>query len=266
MECRRMALGCWTLTCFLAVVSAVSGQAMTEEAPAGRTPPAPAFITPPVALDEVPPAVRERVRLVMEHPTLASRGPLEAFHCRPPLYFWLLDHPDLAVRLWRGIGAKCTDIYAAGEGRFSWLDGQNGEIHWDTVLRTARQRVWYAEGKVRPSVMLPAVTVSAVVVLNHQEGSDGNGRPAIRHQMDLYLHTDSHAVKMAARLFGASAPRIAEEYVGQMEMFFGGLAWYLTQHPEKAALLFEELKRPVSGTAPRGAITPPDQPAPRSQG
>jgi len=87
------------------------------------------------------------------------------------------------------------------------------------------------------------------VVLNHEEGNDASGKPAVRHQMDLILHTESRAVSLATRLFGASAPRMAEEYVGQMEMFFGALAWYLTQHPDKATTLFEDLKRP-SHTAP----------------
>jgi hypothetical protein len=218
-------------------------------------------------LDELPSGVRERVRAVLEHPTLSSRGPLEAFHCRPALYYWLLDHPDLAVRLWRGLGARCTDIYPRGEGSFIWKDAQSGEVHWDTVLRTAHQRVWYAEGKVRPGVLLPSVSIRAVVVLNHQEGTDGNGKPAIRHQMDMILHTDSRAVGLATRLFGASAPRMAEEYVGQMEMFFGALAWYLTQHPDKATALFEDLKRPAAGGSPRGAgTTPPEQPVPRGNG
>jgi hypothetical protein len=219
-----------------------------------------------VPLEELPPAVRERVRTVLERPTLSARGPLEAFHCRPSLYFWLLDHPDLAVRLWRGLGARCTDIYPRGEGSFTWKDAQNGEVHWDTVLRTPRQRIWYAEGKVRPGLMLPAVTIRAVVVLNHQEGTDGGGKPAVRHQMDLILHADSRAVNLATRLFGASAPRMAEDYVGQMEMFFGALAWYLTQHPDKATELFEDLKRPGGTSIPRGAATPPDRPVPRDNG
>ncbi|HTU91969.1 MAG TPA: hypothetical protein VMF69_17940 [Gemmataceae bacterium] len=200
------------------------------------------FFAAPVPLDELPPPLRERVRSVIEHPTLSSRGPLEAFRCRPELYYWLLDHPDLAMRLWRGLGAKCMDIHERGDGSFAWKDPQNGEMHWQTIVRTGKQRVWYAEGRVKPGLMFPSVSVRAVVVLNHQEGSDGKGKPAVRHQMDMVLHTDSRAVSLAARLFGASAPRLAEEYVSQLEMFFGALAWYLTEHPDKAAALFQELK------------------------
>ncbi len=198
MECRRKALGWLLAACSAAAANVALAQTMPG-APVPASTPRPSavaqgFVPASVPLDELPPPVRERVRAVLEHPTLSSRGPLEAFHCRPGLYYWLLDHPDLAVRLWRGLGAKCTDIQSRGEGSFTWKDAQNGEVHWQTVLRTAHQRVWYAEGRVRPGTLLPSVSIRAVVVLNHQEGSDGAGKPAVRHQMDLILHTDSRAV------------------------------------------------------------------------
>lgn len=244
MRSRRKLLG-WLLALVCATATnAVLAQ--TKTAGTGAPPAVPAvhhgFVPAPVPLDELPPPLRERVRGVLEHPTLSARGPLEAFHCRPGLYFWLLDHPDLAMRLWRALGAKCMDIHSSGEGNFFWKDPQNGEVHWQTIVRNGKQRVWYAEGRVKAGVMLPAVSIRAVVTITHQEGSDGKGKPAVRHQMDMILHTDSRAVNLAARLFGASAPRLAEEYVGQLEMFFGALAWYLSEHPDKATTLFQELK------------------------
>lgn len=245
MECRRKALGCVLGIMCAAVANTASAQTMPESPPRG-TGVSPvvqqSFVAAPVPLDQLAPALRERVRSVLEQPTLASRGPLEAFRCQPALYHWLLDHPDLAVRLWRDLGAKCADIHALGDGRFTWKDARNGEVHWQTIVRSARQRVWYAEGRVKAGLMLPPVSIRAVVVLNHQDGSDGKGKPAVRHQMDMILHTDSRAVRLATRLFGASAPRLAEEYVAQMEMFFGALAWYLSEHPDKATALFGKLK------------------------
>src|SRR5262245_26407345 len=119
MECRRKALGWLLMAWCMAGASAVRAQAMPDGPRPVPTPPPAApsqgVVSAPVPLDELPPGARERVRVVLEHPTLASRGPLEAFHCRPALYYWLLDHPDLAVRLWRGLGARCTDIYPRGE-------------------------------------------------------------------------------------------------------------------------------------------------------
>jgi hypothetical protein len=195
-------------------------------------------------LDQLPPPVRDRVRAVVDQPTLAIQGPIESFNCQPAMYYWLLDHPDLAVRMWRSLGAKCADILSQGDGHFLWKDDQGSLIHWQTVLHGSRQRIWYAEGQVRPGLLLPKVAVKAVVVLNFSEGWDRMGHPALRHQMNLMLHTDSQAVALAARLLGASAPRLAEQYVAQMEMFFAALSWYIDQDPDRALRLFQEIKHP----------------------
>ncbi len=186
-----------------------------------------------LALESMPADCRARVRGVLERPTLHASGPLEAFHGQPEVYHHLLDHPDRAVRMWRKLGAVCTEIEDRGGGRFGWRDDQGSDVHWDTVLRTARQRVWYAEGSVRPGQLLPLIHVRAVFVLHVTEGRDGQGRSALRHQGELVLHTDSRAAHLAARVLGASAPHVAEQYVGQIQTFFAALAWHLDEHPEK---------------------------------
>lgn len=209
-------------------------------------------ITPtsaPLPLDDMTPEMREHVRAVLDRPTLRSHGPVEAFTCQPIVYDWLLDHPELAVRLWRLLGARCADILLEGENRYLWKDGQS-KIHWDTALKGPGLRIWYAEGEVHPGVLLPHAPVKAVAVLRYMEIHDSAGKPAIRHQVEMILHTDSHAVALAARILGASVPHLAEQFVGQIEMFYGALAWYLEQHPRHAEALFTQLKQPASTDVP----------------
>jgi hypothetical protein len=192
---------------------------------------------PEELVEQMPPAVRDRVRMVVEKPTLMVQGPLETFHCQPPLYFWFLDHPDQGVVIWRRLGAKCMDLTDMGGGRFGWTDGKGSAVHWDTVYKDSRVRIWYAEGQARPAPLLAPVGGRAVVVLRYLEGSDLNGRPLIRHQADLFLQTDSKAMALVARLLGAPAHRLGEQGLEQMEMFFSALVWYLDRHPERASAL-----------------------------
>jgi hypothetical protein len=193
----------------------------------------------PVPLDEIPASLRTKVRGVMEKPTLSTRGQAETFTCEPKVYQWLLEHPDRAAVAWRRLGAKVADIADKGNGVFGWSDAQGGDIRWQAVYRGTQMRVWHAEGKVRPAALTPLVPVQAVVVLRYTEGRDTDNRPIIRHQAELMLHTDSKSMSLAARLFGTSAPRLAEQYVSQVETFFSALSWYLEQHPERMEKLLE---------------------------
>jgi hypothetical protein len=191
----------------------------------------------PVPLDEIAPGVREQVRQVLEKPTLVGHGPPEVFVGRPALYHWLLEHPDRAARAWRRLGAQCMTISDRGGGRFGWIDGHGSDVSWHTVYRGPRLRVWLAEGKVRPAPLLPLVPVRILLLLHHTEGHDSFGRSLIRHHADVVLQTDSKTAALATRMLGASAPRLAEQCLAQLEMFFAALTWYLDQHPEQMNLL-----------------------------
>src|SRR5579884_2243744 len=218
----------------------------------------------PVSLDPdaLPPRFRDRVRAVTDRPTFVARGPAETFLCTPAVYDWLLDHPDQTSRLWRLIGVHCADVRAAGPGAFSWEDGQGSHIHWEIAERSERRHVWYAEGEVKAAALLPKLAVKAVFVADHAEGHDGQGHAVVRHRAALLLHTDSRAAAAAARLVGASAPHMAEQYLAQVETFFGAMAWYLETHPAHAKALTEQLSRPPE-TDP-GKVPPP--PADRAGG
>jgi hypothetical protein len=187
-----------------------------------------------VPYDQIPASVRERVRLVVEHAKLATRGPTEAFACLPAQYYWLLAHPDRAATVWRYMGAKSLDIADRGNGRFGWTDKMGSDVHWDTVYANPHMRIWYAEGLVRAGPLLPLAPLQAVVILRFNEERDEDGRPLIRHQADLLLYSDSKTVALITRLVGASAPRMAEQYIAQVELFFSAMSWFLDKHPDWA--------------------------------
>jgi hypothetical protein len=187
-----------------------------------------------VPIEQMPAAVQKSVRLVLDHPTLFAHGPAEMFPCQPSQYYWFLDHPDRAMRAWVRLGAKCLPITDRGNGRFGWADDQGSDLVWDTVYRSDRLRVWYAEGNVRPAPLLPLVPVRAVVVMRHMDGKDETGGLVMYHQADAFLQTDSKTAALVLRMLGPSVPRMAQEGVSQLQMFFAGVAWYLDRHPDRA--------------------------------
>lgn len=241
----------WLMATTVSAQQAPAGPAMLPSPPSVFS-----SMHTPIPLEQMTPQAQRLVLAVLQQPTLTAHGPTEAFLCRPALYYWLVDHPDQAAHIWLGLGAKCAGIESLGEGHFRWHDAQMGEMRWDTVLRTPHQCIWYAYGKVRPGPLLPYVIARGVVVLSFVEGADTQGHPAVRHQMELVLQANSHAIALATRLFGASVPHMTEQYVGQMETFFGALAWYLSKHPEKAPGLLGQTPAPQSPEAPAGSEPP----------
>jgi hypothetical protein len=237
-----------SLACLALLVAAAGSRAGTSLFPFKKTDPN----APTLPADDLPEPQRAVAKPVLDRPTLAARGPVETFACHPEHYYWFLDHPDRAVVAWRRLGAKCVTIQPRGDGRFGWSDELGSDIVWQTIHRGPGIRVWYAEGKVRPTAVMPLVPVKAVVVLRHRETTSAAGAPAIRHSSDLFVQTDSRAAAAVTKLMGQSAPRLAEQGLGQLQLFFSGLAWYLDRHPEHAAALLREGEVESAVSIPRG--------------
>ena len=203
-----------------------------------RTPTLPESLRIP--FDELPQPLREKVRSVIAQPSLAAKGLAETFNTDLSTYHWLLDHPDLAVKLWRLQGAKVSDIEQHGD-RYRWNDEQGSEVLWQTALKAPGMHVWYAEGKVKVASLMPMTSFRAVAVMHYVEGKDLDDKPAVRHQVHFMLRCDSKAISLATRILGASAPRQTEQYLGQLQMFYGGMSWYLTQDQARARRMYRKI-------------------------
>jgi hypothetical protein len=225
----------------LVVLGLGASQASAQNVPGGPNMPF-ARSTEPLPINDIPAAERDKVRQVVTQPTFKGRGAGEAFGGRPELYDWLLDHPDRALSAWRRLGAVASEIVNHGDGRYSWSDTRGSAVHWHTVYDQKNLRMWFAEGKVRAAPFTPLVPVQAVFVLRHGDIPESSGRSLLIHQTEIFVLTDSRAAALAARMMGGSATRLTEQGLGQLELFFSGLVWYLDQHPERVGRLLYDGK------------------------
>jgi hypothetical protein len=196
----------------------------------------------PVALEEIPSGPREKLTKVMKSPTVSAVGPAEEFVAHPDMYQWLLDHPDRTAAAWRKLGVEAVEIKMLKDGRFTWKDENGSELTWQNVGQGPNGRIWYAEGKVKPALLLPTVPVKAVAIIAHSERARRSGDYIITHQLQIYLQSESKAANLVMRMFGDSAPKMAEQGSEQLLMFFSGIAKYAHDKPEKAKALLGDSK------------------------
>ena len=196
----------------------------------------------PVPLDQLPGPTRDAMRKVMKDPTVTAVCQPQEFVAHSDTYLWLLDHPDRTAAAWRKLGVPAIEIRPMKDGRFYWKDPDGSELVWQTVASGPSGRIWFAEGQVKPGPLLPMISVSAVAVLAHAEKARPTGDSVIRHQLEVFLHTDSRAASLVTRLIGDGAPRMARDGSEQLLMFFSQIARYAHDKPEKAKGLLADGK------------------------
>lgn len=197
--------------------------------------------------DELSESAAAIAKELMDRPTVAARGDPEAFACVPAQYVWLVDNPEKAVIAWRRLGAKCVSIQRRGPTKFGYTDELGTDLSWEVIHQSASVRIWYAEGKVKPSAVLPLVPVKAMILLHYSDTKMPDGRIIMQHHAEIVAHTDSKAATVVTKMMGQSASKLAEHGLGQLEMFFSALSFYMERHPERVEMLFrpEENSQPA---------------------
>lgn len=178
------------------------------------------------------------IKKMMDNPTVQAKGPAETFSCTPDQYYWLLENPDRAVLAWRRLGAKCVSIQRRAPGKFGYVDDLGSDVAWETIHVGKGIRIWFAEGKVKASPVLPIVPVKALVLIHHAEGKMPDGNVVVQHHAEVVVHTDSKVAATATKLMGQSATKVAEQGLGQLQLFFSALSCYADRHPDRVEALF----------------------------
>ncbi len=204
----------------------------------------PGKLASPVAMDKLPAATRDALLKVMKAPTVTALGQADEFTAHNDVYQWLLDHPDRTAVAWRRLGIEAMDIKPTRDGGFIYKDDQGTEMAWKCVAKSDAGRIWYAEGKVKAGALIPSVPVQAVAVLRHVEKANPKtADSSIKHQVEIFMLTDSKAAAMVTKAVGDQAPKMAQQGADQLLAFFSGVAKYAHAKPDKADALFAEEKK-----------------------
>lgn len=226
------------LTCGL---PATAAEPLPPVAPAASIVPA----KPKPLIDCVDDKHREAVAAIIKSPTISAKANDDEFVAHPNVYDWLLEHPDRTTQAWKRLKVPAVDITDLGKGQFYWSDEAGSELTWQTVGKFENGVIWYATGKVKPGVLMPAVPVKAVAVLHSPRGVENRvtGNATFKPTVQVYLLADSRVAAGLVKMMGPSAPKMAEEGAGQFLFFFSGIARYLQRKPEQLDALLAPAKK-----------------------
>jgi len=200
-----------------------------------------------VPLEKLPEAFRQKVGDVLDQSaSIYSRSAVTAFPCKPAVYHWLVENPHWGFRAWKALGSKCATVEMKDGGCFVGTDNSGSEFKVQTIYREPGRRIWYAEGMAKPTPLSAPVNVKAVLLLKYQEVQGVDGRIGIRQRAEMFAQVDTKAIGLLAKLWGVSGETVAAKAVEQVDLFFSGMSWYITEHPAWAKTTLQ----PMNGVRP----------------
>jgi hypothetical protein len=168
---------------------------------------------------ELAPTDRERVRPVLESPTLFRRLPKIRCEIDPRAYTFFTAHPDVAVSIWRAMGISEMQLYQTGPRDFETdlRDGTQGVI---TVLHSSSGRqVVLCDGQFKSPLLARPIQSTGLLALETEFTRDAAGRTFVTHTADVFVLFPSQTVEAVARLISPMSFKMADRNFEEVTLF-----------------------------------------------
>ena len=181
---------------------------------------------------EFTPAVRERLRPVLQSPTLFRRLPKIRCEVDSRAYSFFTTHPDVAVSIWRAMGI--SDMQMRQTGPFEYetdlTDGTQGVV---TVLyRSAETHVVMCEGQFKSPLLAKPIHSVGLMSLQAEFTRDAAGRGFVTHSADVFVLFPSNAVEAVARLISPMSFKMADRNFEEVSLFLRMMDEAMSRQPE----------------------------------
>jgi hypothetical protein len=182
-------------------------------------------------LAEFTPAIRERIRPVLESPTLFRRLPKIRCEVDSRVYAYFTTHPDVAVSIWRAMGISDMQMRQTGPWEYETdlTDGTQGVV--SVLFRSADQHIVMCEGQFKSPLLARPIHSVGLMSLQVDYTRDAAGRNYATHSADVFVLFPSHAVEAVARLISPMSFKMADRNFEEVTLFLRMMDEAMSRQP-----------------------------------
>ncbi|MFP6618664.1 MAG: hypothetical protein VB877_04900 [Pirellulaceae bacterium] len=151
-----------------------------------------------IPFDQLTAAKREKIRKVLDRPSVYRRLPIQLTATDPKLFTFLVRYPEVVINMWQLMGATKIKFQRTGPYTFQMDDGAGTSSRVELIYGTPQLHVFYAEGFYDGSLLPRRVQGKCVMVLT-TANSEQQGRPLLSSRLDVFLQADRLGVELLAK-------------------------------------------------------------------
>src|SRR5690606_34670348 len=145
--------------------------------------------------------------------------PTLKFEVDPRVYQFFLEHPDVAVSIWRVMQISEFQMRQTGESQYETDDGAGTEGVIDVLYRGENEAIVTCEGIYKRPLLPKPIKASGAthLVASFETGTDG--RTYVTHTGRIFVHFPSQIVYTAARLMSPVSHAIIAQTFREISLF-----------------------------------------------
>ncbi|WP_145360673.1 hypothetical protein [Alienimonas californiensis] len=202
---------------------------------------------PLAALD---PAARARAVQVLEDQTLFRTLPVLRFPIHEDGLTYFVQHPDVAVALWRVLGVSQCDMWQTGPNSYEGDAGDGSVGLFDVLLRGKTDQLVLVEGQFKSPVLNDPIQATCLFHLHTETAFDAAGEPVAVGQASLFVSFPSRAVGAAAKLISPVTNVVLDRNFEEVCLF----AHLMDRSMQTRPVWVEGLASNLDGVLPRRKV------------
>jgi hypothetical protein len=156
---------------------------------------------------------------VLQDVSLFRRLPTIRCETDSRMYGYFLDHPDVAVSIWRAMGISGVKMTEVAGGGFA-CDAGDGTLGQVEVLhRSPTSNLVSCKGTFTSPLLPKPIKGSAIMHLQVQHQRDATGKNYVVHKADLFISFPSHAVDAVAKTIAPVSNKMMDRNFEEISMF-----------------------------------------------
>ena len=175
---------------------------------------------------------RRSVQAVLDDLSIYRKLPDIRCEADPRVLDYFLDHPDVAVGIWRTLGVSNVQLVQTGPGRYQADDGAGSRGDVTVVYRDQVQQVIFCDGVFLNPMNKKPIQARAVIHFRHRGERSRDGRKFSRHDATMFVSLPSNGVEAVARAISPVSNKLADRNFQEVSLFVRMMSVAMTEQPD----------------------------------
>ncbi len=188
----------------------------------------------------------KKVEGILESLSVFRELPAFAFEVDPEVHRFFLDHPDVAVSIWRAMKISKFQMTELGPDLFAIADDEGTTGRIEVLHRDPHQLLLVCEGTVQSPILPGGIKARSLLHLQWDFVKSPDGQTWSRNRLRMYVAFPSQAVETAAKLVSPLANLIIDRNLREVCLFVHLMSTAMAHQPGWV----EHIARKMEGVPP----------------
>jgi hypothetical protein len=181
--------------------------------------------------DKLTPANREKAAAVLKSLSLFRELPTLALEVEPEVHQFFIDHPEVAVSIWRAMKISKFEMAEQQPGVYTATDnnGTSGQI--EVLYRDAHHVLAICDGVVHSPLLPGDIRARTLLHLQVDFVKTKDDLVWSRNRLRMYVEFPSEAVETAAQVVAPLGNLIIDKNLKEVCLFVGMMSAAMTHQP-----------------------------------